>query len=79
MSTEHLEASEIESWAEGLLPAARALHLAECSQCLAQAERERQLFITLARLSHLSPSAGFGDRVMARVKIPQTSARPPKG
>ena len=32
---QHLNPDEIELWALGLLPAARALHLAECAACLA--------------------------------------------
>jgi hypothetical protein len=75
---EHLDAGEIEGWAEGLLSAARALHLAACPTCLAQAERERRLFLALARLPHLAPARGFADDVMAATQIPQTSARAPK-
>ena len=33
----HLTPDEIELWAEGLLGAARTMHLTECSLCLAEA------------------------------------------
>jgi hypothetical protein len=72
-STPHLTTDEIELWAEGLLDAARAIHLAECSLCLAEAEQERKLVLELARLPRFAPSAGFADRVMARVKLPTPS------
>jgi len=67
---QHLNPDEIELWALGLLPAARALHLAECAACLTAAERERKLFRELAQLERFAPSAGFVDRVIARVQIP---------
>ena len=74
----HLDAAEIEGWADGLLPAGRALHLAACPTCLARAARERRLFLTLARLAHLAPSPAFADHVIAKTHIPQTTERAPK-
>ena len=71
--TTHLTPDEIELWAQGLLPAARVMHLPDCRECLATAERERKLFIELARLPHLAPGEGFADRVMGRVRIPTPS------
>ena len=65
----HLNPDEIEQWALGLLPAARALHLARCAACLTAAERERKLFRELVQLERFAPSAGFADRVMAGVRI----------
>jgi hypothetical protein len=70
---QHLTSEEIELWAQGLLGAARAMHLADCSLCLAEAERERKLVLTLAQLPRFAPAAGFTDRVMARVRIPTPS------
>ena len=67
--TAHLSADEVEQWAEGLLPAPRAMHLATCEACLATAERERRLFLELSNLERLAPSAGFADRVMDAVRI----------
>lgn len=73
MHAPHLTPDEIVLWAEGLLPAARALHLSDCPDCLATAERERVFFLQLARLEQLAPSPGFAERVMGQVKIPTPS------
>jgi hypothetical protein len=70
---EHLTPDEIELWAQGLLPVARAMHLAGCPDCLATAERERKLFVQLAQLERFAPSAEFAERVMARVRLPTPS------
>jgi hypothetical protein len=72
---QHLNPDEIELWALGLLPAARALHLAQCAACLTAAERERKLFRELAQLERFAPSADFVERVLARVRIPAPSGR----
>ena len=71
--TQHLTPEEIELWAEGLLPAAREVHLGACAECRAAAERERQLIRELARLPRFAPEFGFVERVMAKVKIPTRS------
>ncbi|PYP39710.1 MAG: hypothetical protein DMD48_05610 [Gemmatimonadetes bacterium] len=71
--TMHLTTDEIELWAQGLLPAARAIHLAECSLCRVEADRERKVILELVQLPKFAPSAGFADRVMARVKVPTAS------
>ena len=73
MKEPHLTPDEIVLWAEGLLPAVRALHLAQCAECFVPAERERALFVQLSRLEHLAPSRGFAERVMERVRIPTPS------
>jgi hypothetical protein len=67
--TLHLTPDEIELWALGLLPAARALHLAQCPACLTSADQERELFRELVQLERFAPSAGFADRVVEGVKI----------
>jgi hypothetical protein len=72
---QHLNPEEIEQWALGLLPAARALHLAECPPCLATAERERKLFRDLIQLERFAPSAGFAEKVIAGVRIATPSGR----
>jgi hypothetical protein len=72
-SLQHLTADELEQWAVGLLGASRAIHLAQCGDCLAAAERERKFFRELTQLARLAPSADFVDRVMARVRIPTPS------
>ena len=65
----HLATDEIELWAQGLLPAARAIHLADCSLCRVEAERERKIILELVQLPKFAPSAGFADRVMAKVRV----------
>jgi len=69
----HLTTDEIELWALGLLGAARAFHLADCSLCRDIAERERKVILELVQLPGFAPSAGFADRVMKRVKVPTPS------
>ena len=71
--TRHLTPDEVELWAQGLLPAARDIHVALCAECRAAAERERKLFRDLAQLPRFTPEYGFADRVMARVRIPTPS------
>ena len=71
--TRHLTTDEIELWAQGLLPAAHALHLSECSLCRVEADRERKVILELVQLPHFAPAAGFADRVMAQVKVPTPS------
>ena len=71
--TLHLTTDEIELWAQGLLPASRAIHLADCSLCRVEADRERKVILELVQLPKFAPSAGFADRVMAQVKVPTAS------
>jgi len=69
----HLTTDEIDLWALGLLGAARALHLADCSLCRDIGDRERKVILALVQLPHFGPAAGFADRVMAQVKVPTPS------
>jgi predicted anti-sigma-YlaC factor YlaD len=69
----HLTPEEIELWAQGLCPAVRDAHLAQCAECRTIAERERKLIRELARLTRFAPEFGFAERVMAKVKIPARS------
>jgi hypothetical protein len=71
-TTMHLTTDEIELWAQGLLPAARALHLSDCSLCRVEADHERKVILELVQLAKFAPSAGFADRVMAKVVIETT-------
>jgi hypothetical protein len=71
--SQHLNPDEIEQWAEGLLPTARAMHLTECATCLATAERERRFFLQLAQLERFAPAENFAERVLANVRIPTPS------
>ena len=58
----HLTTDEIELWAQGLLPATRAMHLADCSLCRVEAERERKVILELVQLPQFSPRAGFASQ-----------------
>ncbi len=69
----HLTTDEIELWAQGILGAARALHLADCSLCRETADRERKIILALVQLPSFAPAPGFADRVMARVRVPTPS------
>ncbi len=70
---QHLTTDEIELWAQGLLGAARAMHLADCTLCREEAGRERRVILELVQLPEFAPRAGFADRVMAQVKVPTPS------
>ena len=70
---QHLTGEEIELWAQGLLGAGRAIHLADCSLCRVEADRERKIILELAQLPHFAPAADFADRVMAQVRVPTPS------
>jgi hypothetical protein len=69
----HLTPDEIELWAQGLLGAARVMHLADCGECLTAAERERKLLRDLVQLPRFGPEFGFAERVMAHVRVPTPS------
>ncbi len=70
---QHLTPEEIELWGQGLCPATRDAHLAQCAECRTVAERERKLIRELAQLTRFAPEFGFVERVMAKVKIPTPS------
>ena len=70
----HLSADDLDAWIEGRLGSARAGHLRHCAECRDLVERERALVELLGTLPRLAPVAGFEDRVMARVRVPQPAA-----
>ena len=55
----HLNTDEIELWAQGLLPAARAMHLADCSLCRVEAERERKVISSWSSFRSLRRALGL--------------------
>lgn len=67
----HLSADDLDAWIEGRLGSARAGHLRHCAECRDLVERERALMELLGALPRLAPAAGFEDRVMARVRVPE--------
>ena len=80
----HLTTDEIELWAQGLLPAARAMHLADCSLCRVEADRERKVILELVQLPRFAPSAGFAaggrpsDMMMHNQPLERRGCRPSK-
>lgn len=67
----HLTADDLDAWIEGRLGSARAGHLRHCAECRDLVERERALMELLGALPRLAPAAGFEDRVMARIRVPE--------
>ena len=77
----HLEADELQTFAEGRLPEgerpAVESHLTNCASCQAEVQEWRQLFESLSVLPQYEPSAGFADRVMAGVREAHATALVP--
>lgn len=73
---QHPGADRLEAFAQRELSAGDRVvvesHLVHCTRCQAELEEWRSLFATLAALPSYVPADGFGDRVMARVRIPLT-------
>jgi hypothetical protein len=70
----HLTPDDLDAWLSGALAPAAHEHLASCPSCQDRAETEREIVTLLGALPLMSPAAGFADRVMARVIIPQPFA-----
>lgn len=67
----HLSPDDVENWLSGTLDAARTRHLDLCSECFDRAQVEREIIEQLTALPLMGPSAGFADRVMASVTVPE--------
>jgi anti-sigma factor RsiW len=69
----HPEAEQLEAYAEGTLDggdqAVVESHVVGCVDCQGAVEEWRALFAALEGLPQLAPSAGFPERVMARVQV----------
>jgi hypothetical protein len=70
----HLTPDDLDAWLAGALAPAAQAHLAGCPGCQERADTEREIVAMLGALPLLSPSAGFADRVMARVRVPEPLA-----
>ena len=79
----HLSAEQIQALLEGELPAGGQErlrieeHVAGCARCSAEVDAWRTLFADLHELAALPlprPSAGFADRVMREVQLPEPAA-----
>jgi hypothetical protein len=70
----HPTADQLQSFVEGILADAEKAvlesHLLGCPACKGEVEEWRSLFSVLATLPQLAPSAGFANRVMAHVVLP---------
>jgi hypothetical protein len=73
-SGSHLSADEIDAWLAGALAPALQRHVDQCQVCLEQLRVERDIADQIAALPLLSPTAGFSDRVMASVIVPDPFA-----
>ena len=75
-SHEHMSAETIQAFLEGDLPkrefARTEEQLAGCARCAGEVESWRLFFAELGELPVLRPHEGFGERVMAGVRIPQS-------
>ena len=71
----HFTADDLDAFHSASLSAESRQHLEECAECRSLALSDRALLDALARLPSFEPSAGFADRVMARVQIQPAAAR----
>jgi hypothetical protein len=67
----HLTPDDLDAWLAGALAPAAQAHLAGCPACQERADTEREIVAMLSGLPLLSPTPGFADRVMARVRVPE--------
>jgi hypothetical protein len=70
----HLSPDEIDSWLAGTLAQEWQQHLDQCQACLERVRTEREVVEQIAALPLMGPEAGFADRVMAAVAIPDPFA-----
>jgi hypothetical protein len=66
----HLSADDFDAWMSGALAPDTREHLDHCPQCRERAEAEREIVSLLGALPLINPSAGFADRVMMAVSLP---------
>lgn len=70
----HFSPDEIDAWLSGALAQEWQQHLDRCQACLEWARAEREIVDQISALPLVSPAAGFADRVMAAVAIPDPFA-----
>jgi anti-sigma factor RsiW len=70
----HLSPDDIDRWLDGTLPAPQAGHLDACQECLELVRAEREMAEQIALLPMMAPTAGFADRVMLSVHVPDPFA-----
>jgi hypothetical protein len=70
----HFSPDEIDAWLAGTLTQEWQQHLDRCQDCLEWARSEREIVDQISALPLLSPDAGFVDRIMASVVVPDPFA-----
>jgi hypothetical protein len=70
----HLSSDDIDRWLDGTLAANAAGHLESCQECLELVRAEQEIAELLSALPLMAPAAGFADRVMASVTVPDPFA-----
>jgi hypothetical protein len=70
----HLSAEDLDAWLAGALSPDAQSHLDRCPECLERTQAEQEIVSLLSALPLMSPSAGFADRVMISVAVPDPFA-----
>ena len=70
----HLSAEDLDAWLNGALSPDAQSHLDRCPECLERTQAEQEMVNLLSALPLMSPSAGFADRVMQSVTLPDPFA-----
>jgi hypothetical protein len=70
----HLSPDDIDLWLDGILTEERVRHLDACRECHDRALAEREIAEQIGALPLMAPAAGFADRVMQSVTIPDPFA-----
>jgi hypothetical protein len=70
----HLSPDEIDAWLIGALAPELQRHADDCQECLELLRAEREIADQISALPLMSPAAGFADRIMASVIMPDPFA-----
>ena len=70
----HLSPDDVDHWLDGTLAPLQASHLDACQDCLELVRAEREMAEQIALLPMMAPGAGFADRVMLAVNVPDPFA-----
>ena len=70
----HLSPDDVDRWLDGTLAPLQSSHLDACQECLELVRAEREMAEQIALLPMMAPGAGFADRVMLAVNVPDPFA-----
>ena len=70
----HLSPDDVDRWLDGTLAPLQSSHLEACQECLELVRAEREMAEQIALLPMMAPGAGFADRVMLAVNVPDPFA-----